>query len=209
MRLRDACSSAPHPERMLAYEMALAASGDTEHALDSLRHRVPPSATTEPDVPADAFAGAISFLLGESDLAPPLHTWPAADLVALLKHWGARIDQAPEGFPQAELPLVLAAWAMPDGVRTCQHADGRAATLCYAAPRRPLERPGNPADGWGDAGWRPLLQDEAGWTTQLRVPGGALALIARFASDAAPPPRQTPVPSGIAPDFPTIQVYLP
>ncbi len=209
VRLRDSCSSARVPERMLAYEYALVATGRADRALDSLRHRVYTRRKLHLDLPARPFAEAIAFLLGDQALAGPLRQWSAAELLMLLKHWGATIERAPADFPPDMLPVVLAARAAPEWVAWCCQAGAANPAMSRTHARQPLGRPGDPGAGWGEAGWMALVKADGAWSTELRIPGGANVVEARFTQGGDLACTQWVVVQGLAPDLPALRIYIP
>ena len=84
VRLRDICSALPDDERGLAYEKALAASGDIEGALAALKLRVKPLTTTYENLEQESLARILATLIGNMDMEEQLEKWPTADLISIL-----------------------------------------------------------------------------------------------------------------------------
>ena len=211
VRLRDFCSSASQPERLLAYERALIEGGDTRHALDSLRHRAHPRGKPSLDLPTEPFAGAIAFLLGDQALGTLLGRWSAEELLALLKQWGAHIERAPEGFPPAWLPVVLAAQVTPVDIGVWYQAGaGRPSQHRVPIQQARVHPAKHPKDtGWAGAGWTPLVERGGGWAAQLRLPGGEKACEVCLTEMGGVPSGTLGVARGSVPAFPALRVYIP
>ena len=209
VRLRDFCSWAPKPERMLAYEQALVAAGRADVALDSLRHRVYARGKPELTLPAEPFAEAVAFLLRDAALVKSLGGLSPAELLLLLKQWGAVVDRAPDDFPRDLLPVVLVAQARPAAIALRAQAGVAAPATARVAPKHALARPGDPATGWGEAGWAPLAPFDSGYLTELRLPGGGRVAEVRFGPNGTCTCIPSLDPHGVAPDLPAIRVCIP
>jgi len=204
VRLRDACAASRQPHTLIAYERALVAAGNADNALDSLRQRVTRLESRDVTAAAAPYAAALAFLLGDAALATSLDDWPAAHLRALLEDCGAVIRGAPPGLAPSLRPLILSAWALPDGVELCVCAGASPPTRANAPASARLK----PIAECRECAWTDAVEQGGAWRVELVVDGHVAARVELNSEHVAV--DTMPVPANArAPEAPLITLYEP
>ena len=200
MRLRDASSQSPHPEHIFAFERALVAIGEDARALGSLRQRI--QFIGEPEVRENVseehlpvLRNTVGFLLSGREVTAWPSGWTAAELLVLLKQWGAEVTSAPDGMPSELLPLSLIAQHSPRGNLVATHHGPAGQPAITARPD--TSQTGALALGsWSDLanlgdGWRSTFALNGEEAAQWQPSGVTINTTAPF------------------PDAPMIRIWLP
>jgi hypothetical protein len=206
-RIRDYVSALPADDRGLAYERALAASGDANAAEASLRQRIAGTNPVYEEIDRTPLQHAAEFLVeggirGRIDLSD----WSAAELLALFDLVGARIESAPDDIDRSLLPAAVA--VRRDGTELAVYIES--ATSQYRAFSEPLKATNTQPAAWGDSPWRTAaLPFDASWQIALHTHDDApIVTITLDAKGNANVLHATPPPQSL-PDQSAVFIWLP
>jgi len=167
VRLRDLAGMIPEADGGLAYEKALAATGEVSGSVSALRLRAWPVNLAFADLDGAPMAGLIELLMASREVGAQIAQWEPERLVALLGKIGAEVRPMPDGINPAAGPIVTF-WELRNN-RYMLYVASPSGQVSQRGTLR--EDTGEPVSlSWGP----PVAHPKGGWRVELRGDSGTV-----------------------------------